>query len=184
MENSQPSVICFLTQKTQIGALWQPRWGGRWKGGSRRRGHMCTYDWSMLKYSRNQHNIVIILQLKIKKKNWVPQSCWLHFQVSVLGSTDIEHFMIAESSTLQCSGRAETWDFLKGTWRSISCLGLSVSGCPWLLLTWLLSPATAWHRLPQTMWFSQSLSSQKYFSAAIKRIWGGLQEGCSKQNLG
>ena len=176
-----------MTQGTKTRALWQPSvvgWGGRWEGGSRGIWRVYTYSWSILMYGRNQHNIVIILQLKIKKKNWVPQSCWLHFQVSVLGSTDIEHFMIAESSTLQCSGRAETWDFLKGTWRSISCLGLRVSGCPWLLLTWLLSPATAWHRLPQTMWFSQSLSSQKYFSAAIKRIWGGLQEGCSKQNLG
>ena len=33
-------------------------WGGRWEGGSRGRGHMYTYGWSMLLYGRNQHNIV------------------------------------------------------------------------------------------------------------------------------
>ena len=38
--------ICSMTQETQTGALYQPRWvgwGGRWKGGSRGRRHMYTY---------------------------------------------------------------------------------------------------------------------------------------------
>ena len=35
-------------------------WGGSLEGGSRGRGHMYVYGWSMLMYGRNQHNIVII----------------------------------------------------------------------------------------------------------------------------
>jgi len=38
--------ICFMSQGTQTGALYQPRgvgWGGRWEGRSRGRGHMDTY---------------------------------------------------------------------------------------------------------------------------------------------
>ena len=48
-------------------------WGGRREGGSRGRGHMYTYDWAMLMYGKTQHNIVIILQLKINKlrKNYI-----------------------------------------------------------------------------------------------------------------
>ena len=37
--------ICCMSQGTQTGALYQPRgvgWGGRWGGGSRGRGHICT----------------------------------------------------------------------------------------------------------------------------------------------
>ena len=52
------------------GPLWQPRgvgWGGRWEGGSRGSGHTYPYDWSVLMYRRNQHNIAIILQLRINK---------------------------------------------------------------------------------------------------------------------
>ena len=42
------------------------QWGGMgWEGGLRGREHMYTYGWSMLMYGRKQHNIVIILQLKI-----------------------------------------------------------------------------------------------------------------------
>ena len=47
------------------------RWSktlSQWKswGGSRGKGHMYnTYGWSMLMHDRNQHSIVIILQLKI-----------------------------------------------------------------------------------------------------------------------
>ena len=53
-------------------------WGGRWDGGSIGRGHMDTYGWSMLMYGRNQHNIVIILQLKKKKKSRPgPAAKWL-----------------------------------------------------------------------------------------------------------
>ena len=53
------------------GPLWQPRgvgWGERWEGGSRGRGHMHTYGWTMLMYGRNQHNSVMILKLKINKE--------------------------------------------------------------------------------------------------------------------
>ena len=42
---------------------------GGWEEGSRGREHMYTCDWFMLMYGRNQHNIVIILQLKINYKN-------------------------------------------------------------------------------------------------------------------
>ena len=75
-----------MTQGTKTRALWQPRgvgWGGRWEGSSRGRGHMYTYDWSMLMYGRNHHNIVIILQLeinKLRKKSYlkkVEKKCWL-----------------------------------------------------------------------------------------------------------
>ena len=56
---------------------------GRWEGGSRGRGHMCTYGWLM--YGRNQTNIVkaIILQLKINLKikkriarRWQRDTAW------------------------------------------------------------------------------------------------------------
>ena len=39
-------------------------WGERWEGGSRGRGHMCTYGWFMLIYSRNQYCKAIILFFK------------------------------------------------------------------------------------------------------------------------
>ena len=42
-------------------------WARRWEGRSRWRGRMYTYGWFMLMYSRNQHNIITILQLKIIK---------------------------------------------------------------------------------------------------------------------
>ena len=38
--------ICYMSQGTQTGALYQPRgveWEGRWEGGSKGRGHMKTY---------------------------------------------------------------------------------------------------------------------------------------------
>ena len=48
-----------------------------WKGGSRGRGHMCTYHWFMLIYGRNQHNtgkqflpIKKIKQSCLKRSNW------------------------------------------------------------------------------------------------------------------
>ena len=50
--------------------LRQPRgvaWAGRWEGGSRGKGRVYTYGWSMLMYGRDQHNAAIILQLKINK---------------------------------------------------------------------------------------------------------------------
>ena len=42
-----PVGICCMTQGTQTRALLQRRWVGRarrWEGGSRGRGHLCTYD--------------------------------------------------------------------------------------------------------------------------------------------
>ena len=48
-------------RELKSGALWKPRgvgWGGRWEGSSRGRGHMYTYGWFMLLYSRNQYNII------------------------------------------------------------------------------------------------------------------------------
>ena len=63
-----------MTQGTQTRALKQPRgvgWERRCEGGSRGRGRMYGYGLFML-CGRNQHNIVIILQLKINKgKKWM-----------------------------------------------------------------------------------------------------------------
>ena len=39
--------ICFMTQETETGVLYQPRavgWGERWEGDSGGRVHMYTYD--------------------------------------------------------------------------------------------------------------------------------------------
>ena len=67
-------------QGAQAGALWQPRGvrcGEGWEGGSRGRGHMYTYDWFMLMYGRNQHNILKQLPpIKKKKQNW-----WINFKM-------------------------------------------------------------------------------------------------------
>ena len=76
---------------SQTRALWQPRgvgWGGRWEKGSRRRGHMYTYGWSMLMYGRNQHNTVIILQLNKLKIN----PCWKSSRSLGLWSMSLEPF--------------------------------------------------------------------------------------------
>ena len=62
------SVWC---REPKFGALWQPRgvgWGRRLERGSRGRGLMYIYGRFMLMYGRNQHNIVIILSVKIKWK--------------------------------------------------------------------------------------------------------------------
>ena len=57
--------------------------GGEGEGHLRRREYMCTCDWLLLIYGRNQHNTVIILQLKInkficiyKKRAVNPRSHW------------------------------------------------------------------------------------------------------------
>ena len=47
--------------------LWQPRNVGGGREVQKRGEHMYTYGWFMFIYGRNQHNIVIILQLK---PNW------------------------------------------------------------------------------------------------------------------
>ena len=67
--------ICCMSQRTQTGALYQPRgvgWGGKWEGGSKERGHMYSYGWFMLRFDRKQQNSVkqlsfnqIINKLKI-----------------------------------------------------------------------------------------------------------------------
>ena len=70
-ENYTLKILLGMTQGTQMGPLWQHRrvgWGERWEEGWRGRGHMYTYGWTMLMYGRNQHNIVIILKLKINKE--------------------------------------------------------------------------------------------------------------------
>ena len=57
-----------LTQTRLCGNLegWDGKGGERdaLEGGDI---YIHNYDWSMMMYGRNQHNIVIILQLKIKK---------------------------------------------------------------------------------------------------------------------
>ena len=52
------------------GTLGWPRWmvqGGRWEGSSGG-GHMYTHGWFMSMNGKNHYNIVISLQLKLKKK--------------------------------------------------------------------------------------------------------------------
>ena len=42
----EPRRIYRMTLETQTGALYQPSgvgWGGKWEGGSKGRGYMCTY---------------------------------------------------------------------------------------------------------------------------------------------
>ena len=59
-----------MAQEIQTGALYQPRgmgWGGRWEGGSKGRGYMCTYGWFMLRFDRKQQNSV--KQLSVNKNN-------------------------------------------------------------------------------------------------------------------
>ena len=44
--NRQPMGICCISQRTQTGAMYQPRgagWKGRWQGGSRGRGYTYIY---------------------------------------------------------------------------------------------------------------------------------------------
>ena len=61
-------VICCMSQGTQTGALYQPRgvgWGGKWEGGSRGRGHVYTYDWFMLMFTKSVKQLSFIKKLKI-----------------------------------------------------------------------------------------------------------------------
>ena len=79
MLNREPSGICYMTQETQTGALYQPRgvgWGGRWEGGSKGRGYMYTYGWFILRFDRKQQNSVKQLSFNkklIKKENFIPR---------------------------------------------------------------------------------------------------------------
>lgn len=48
----------YMTQGTHSHALWQPRrvrWGWKWGGRLRGRGHMHTYGQLMLMYGKNDH---------------------------------------------------------------------------------------------------------------------------------
>ena len=50
-----------MAQEAQTGVLYQPRgvgWGGRWDGGSKGKGCMCTYGWFMLKFDRKEQHSV------------------------------------------------------------------------------------------------------------------------------
>ena len=58
----------YNTQETQTEPLWQPRGVGQGGREARERGDMCIPMTAMLMYGRNQHRIVIVLQLKIRKK--------------------------------------------------------------------------------------------------------------------
>ena len=63
--------------RVQPSSLWQCRevgWG-EWEGGSRGKGHMYTYGWFMLWYSRSQYNTV--KQLSSDKKEWFRINFWL-----------------------------------------------------------------------------------------------------------
>ena len=67
--------MCFMTQETQTGALYQSRgvgWGGRWEGGSKGTGYMYTYGWFMLRFDRKQQNSVKQLSFikKVNQNEW------------------------------------------------------------------------------------------------------------------
>ena len=50
-----------MAQKTQTGALYQPRgvqWGGRGEGSSKGTGYMCTYGQFMLRFDRKQQSSI------------------------------------------------------------------------------------------------------------------------------
>ena len=71
--------ICCMAQETQTGALYHPRGvgcGGRWEEGSKERGYMYTYGWSMLRFDRKQQNSVKQLSFNknklIKRKRMHP----------------------------------------------------------------------------------------------------------------
>ena len=75
-----PCLICLLHWRQILyrlshwGSPAWPRWGGRWGESSRGKGHMYTYGGFTFMYGRKQHNIIIILELKINNKkltkNW------------------------------------------------------------------------------------------------------------------
>ena len=60
--------ICCMAQETQTGVLYQPRWGGRWEGGSKGRG----YGWFMLKFNRKQRNSREMKNEHRKEYGWIP----------------------------------------------------------------------------------------------------------------
>ena len=81
-----------MAQETQTGALYQPRgvgWGGRWEGGSKGRGYMCTYGWFMLHFDRKQQNSV--KQLSFKKKK-AQRMCSKHSHCLLGGKVTSSHW--------------------------------------------------------------------------------------------
>ena len=76
--------ICFMFQGTQTGALYQPRgvgWGGRCKKVWKRKGHMYTCGWFMLRFDRKQQNCVKQLSFnkKIKGETATLFASWLKY---------------------------------------------------------------------------------------------------------
>ena len=105
--------ICSMTLGAQTEALWQSRrvrWEGKWKGGSRRRGHGRTYGWFLLK-TTTKFCKTIILQLKSKwqKCKYVdckleanfeePQGgcqiipCGIPFSIKLSGNSTLDDFL-------------------------------------------------------------------------------------------
>lgn len=88
-------------------------WGGRWERGRRGKGHMCTYDWPMLTCDRNQHNIVIILQLKINFSSGceaLPLLCSsLRLPATLLSSTCLARPPVALTWAPQGALPAKQW---------------------------------------------------------------------------
>ena len=63
--------ICYVTQETQTGVLYQPRevgWRERWERVSKGRGYMYTYGWFMLGFNRKQNKTNSVKQLSLNKK--------------------------------------------------------------------------------------------------------------------
>ena len=78
--------ICSMTLGAETEALWQSRrvgWEGKWKGGSRGRGHGCTYGWFLLK-TTTKFCKTIILQLKSKwqKRKYIYCKLEANFEAS------------------------------------------------------------------------------------------------------
>ena len=150
-------------------------------GRLQRIGHTYTYSWSILMYGRNQHNIVIILQLKIKKRNEFLSHAGCIFKCL---------YWAAQIQNISWLQKVSFYNVQAGLKPGISWRAPGFHKLPWL---WVIVPSCCWlgffHlQQPETgylrLWFSQNLSSWKYFTAATKRMWGCLQEGCSKKNLG
>ena len=103
--------ICWMAQETQTGALSQPRgvgWGGRWEGGSKGRGYMCTYGWFMLRFDRKQQNSIKQLSFIKKKKSqhrgYVQKIVTVSWEEKSLHHTDFIFFNDHRSSLKRLIG--------------------------------------------------------------------------------
>ena len=76
---------------------------------SRVRGCMYTYDWSMLMYGRNWHNIIINLQLKINKLRGKKQNQKVEIHVLFGGFSEDLH----SEGSLSGSSEGLLW---RGEW--------------------------------------------------------------------